>query len=176
VWISHTRSADARRRVDLRTSASMNTDVTMPASRRRVTARRAGLLRDDVEAALGRDLVAALGDQHRHLGTQGARDADHLVGRGHLEVELDVRELAQAPHVLVLDVTPVLAQVHGDAVGAAEVRLDGGPHRVRLARAPGLAQRCDMVDVDAELDHDRMPFMECRARRRAPAGPAPRGG
>ena len=32
-------------------------------------------------------------------------------GRRHLEVELDVGELAQASHVLVLDVPPVLAQV-----------------------------------------------------------------
>jgi hypothetical protein len=33
---------------------------------------------------------------------------DHLGGGGHLEVELDVDELAQAPDVLVLDVTTVL--------------------------------------------------------------------
>jgi hypothetical protein len=59
--------------------------------------------------------------------------------RTHLEIELDVRELAQAPHVLVLDVAPVLAQVHGDAVRAAEVRFHRGPHRdpVRRCGAPG---------------------------------------
>ena len=56
-------------------------------------------------------------------------------------------------HVLVLDVAPVLAQVHGDAVGAAEVRLDRGPDRVRLVGAPRLPHGGDVVDVDAELDH-----------------------
>ena len=62
-------------------------------------------------------------------------------------------QLAQAPHVLVLDVAPVLAQVHGDAVGAAEVRLDRRPDRVGLIGAARLAHRGDVVDVDAELDH-----------------------
>src|SRR5262245_63202321 len=76
----------------------------------------------DIEAALGRDLLAAFGNEHRHLRPDAARDADHLLGRRHLEVELDVRELAQTAHVLVLDVPPVLAQVDGDAGGAAEVR------------------------------------------------------
>ena len=75
------------------------------------------------------------------------------VGGGHLEVELDVHELAQAAHVLVLDVAAILAQVHGDAVGAAQVRLDGRPYGIGLVRAPRLAQGCDVVDVDAELDH-----------------------
>ena len=76
-------------------------------------------------------------------GFSAARDADHLVGRRHLEVELDVDELAQPPHVLVLDVAAVLAQVHGDAVGAAEMRLDRGPDRVGLVAcgAPAAASR-----------------------------------
>ena len=72
---------------------------------------------------------------------------------GHLQIELDVHEVAQAAHVLVLDVAAVLAQVHRDAVGAAQVRLDRGPHRVRLVRASRLAHRRHVVDVDAELDH-----------------------
>ncbi len=110
-------------------------------------------LRRDVETALGGDLVPAFGDQHRHLGLDPARDADHFVGGGHLEVQPDVGQLAQAPHVLVLDVAPVLAQVHGDAVGAAQVRLDRRPDRVGLVSAARLAHRGDVVDVDAELDH-----------------------
>ena len=64
-----------------------------------------------------------------------------------------MRELAQAAHVLVLDVPPVLAQVAGDAVGAAEMRLDRGPDRIGLVGAPRLAHGGDVIDVDAELDH-----------------------
>ena len=92
--------------------------------------------------------------------------ADHLVGGRHLEVELDVRELAQPPHVLVLDVAAVLAQVHGDAVGAAQVRLDRRPDRVGLVGAPRLADRGDVVDVDAELDHAASSSL-CRSRTMA---------
>jgi hypothetical protein len=64
-----------------------------------------------------------------------------------------VHEIAQAAYVLVLNVAAVFAQMHGDAVGAAEMRFHRGPYRVRLVRLPRLAQRRDMVDVDTELDH-----------------------
>ena len=47
----------------------------------------------------------------------------------------------------------VLAQVDGDAIRAAEFRLDGGPHRVGLIAVPGLAKGGDVVDVDSEFDH-----------------------
>ena len=154
VWSSQTRAPIAAAASICPGSASMNTLVTMPASASRFTTS-ASALRParHVEAALGRDLLPALGHEHRHLGTEPARDVDHR-GRGrHLEVELDVRELAQAPHVLVLDVAAVLAQVHRDAVRAAQVRLDRRPHRVRLVGAPRLADRRDVVDVDAQLDH-----------------------
>ena len=85
------------------------------------------------------------------LSPQAMRD--HLFGRGHFEIELDLHQRAQPAHVLVLDVPAVLAQVHGDAVGAAQVRFRGRPDRVRLVRAARLAQRGDVVDVDAELNH-----------------------
>jgi hypothetical protein len=53
--------ADARRGLDLRTSASMNTDVTMPASASRRTTSRNAPPAGDVEAAFGRDLVPPSG-------------------------------------------------------------------------------------------------------------------
>ena len=117
----------------------MNTDVTMPASARRATA--SSSFASCPATSSPPSVViscAALGHEHRHLGLQRARDVDHLVGGRHLEVELDVDELAQPAHVLVLDVPAILAQVHGDAVGAAQMRLDGRPHRVGLVRAPRL--------------------------------------
>jgi len=60
-----------------------------------------------------------------------------------------VHEVAQPPHILVLDVAPVLPQMDGDAVGAAEMRLDRGPHRVGFVGAARLPQCRDMVDVHA---------------------------
>ena len=112
------------------------------------------LLRGDVESALGRDFLAPLGHQHRHLGLERAGERDHFIGRGHFEIELDLHQRAKPAHVLVLDVPAVFAQVHGDAVGAAQMRFGRRPDRVRLVGPTRLPQRRDVVDVDAELDHD----------------------
>src|SRR6185437_16108342 len=125
--------ADARRRLDLRelrVDEYASDDAGIGEARDRFA--QLLLLADDVEAALGGHFLAALGNQHRHLRADVARDRHHLLGRRHLEVELNVRELAQPPYVRVLDVAPVFAQVHGDAVRAAQVRLHRGPHRIRL--------------------------------------------
>jgi hypothetical protein len=53
---------------------------------------------------------------------------------------------------VVLDVPPVLAQVHGDGVGPGALGHQRGRHRVGLAATAGLAQRGDVVDIDAEQD------------------------
>ena len=97
--------------------------------------------------------MAPFGHQHRHLGLDGARDGHHAFGRCHLEIELDVRKFTQAPHVLVLDVAAVFAQVDGDPVRAAEVRLDCGPYWIGLVGAARLPDGGHVVDVDAQLDH-----------------------
>jgi phosphate transport system protein len=52
-------------------------------------------------------------------------------------------------------VPAVLTQVHGDAVGPAQMRLDRRPHRIRLVGSPRLADGGDVIDVDAEFDHGR---------------------
>jgi hypothetical protein len=103
--------------------------------------------------------VAALGHQHGHFGFQRAGDADHFVGGGHFQVELDVGEFAQALHVAILDVAAVFAQMHGDAIGAAEVGFNGGPDRVGFVALAGFAHGGDVVDVDAEFDHDFSNFI-----------------
>ncbi len=113
----------------------------------------ARLLAGDVEPALGGDFVPALGHQHGHLGLDLAGDADHLFGGRHFEVELDVGQLAQAAHVAVLDVAAIFAQMHGDAVGPAEVRFDGRPDRIGFVDLARLAHRRYVVDVDAEFYH-----------------------
>ena len=114
----------------------------------------ARFLRSDVQAPFRGDLVPPLRYEHRHFRLQFARDRDHLIGRRHLEIELDVGELTQAPHVLVLDMPAVFAQMDRDAVRTAQMGFDCGPHWIRLVGAARLAQCGDMVDVDAEFDQD----------------------
>ena len=79
-----------------------------------------------------------------------------------LDVVLDLRKLrGQKPrermHVIGPDVALIGARVHGNAVRTGG---DDGPRRIDDARpAPfaGVAQPCDLVDVDGEGGHDRPP-------------------
>lgn len=135
-------------------------------------------LTGDIEAALGRDLAATFGHKHGGVGLDAAGDTDHLVGRGHFEVELDADELAEQEQVAVVDVAAVFAEVDGDAVGTAKLGLVGGADRIGLALSeafalvPRLADGGDVVDVDAELDHVGLYHArKSLARRRGEEGP-----
>src|SRR5947199_186739 len=68
-----------------------------------------------VQAALGRDLVGALGDERDGIGPRVARHRDHLLGGGHLDVEVRGDGAPERVEVVVLYVPPVAAQVDGDA-------------------------------------------------------------
>jgi len=60
----------------------------------------------------------------------------------------------------ILDVTPILAQVHGNAIGTGLLRQQCGLHRFRVATATGLTQGRDMIDIDAKINtlHQVAPF------------------
>ena len=77
-------------------------------------------------------------------------------------------ERPQQAQVALLDVAAVLAQVDGDAVGAAEQGQHRRRHGVGFVRPPRLPQRGDVVDVDAEPDH-------VGASRYSPLSPVTRG-
>jgi hypothetical protein len=103
-----------------------------------------------VEAAFGGQLRAPLGYKATVRRPQARGDADHLVRDRHFEVQTARQAFAQRPHVGVLDVPAVLAQVHGDEIGAARQRLEGSIDGRRIRGVARLAQRRDVVDVDAE--------------------------
>ena len=110
-------------------------------------------LADDIKAALSGHFMTTFRHQHRHLGFELAGDRKHFIGRCHLEIELDMGELAKPANILVLDVTTIFAKMHRDAVGAAQMGFDSRPDRVRFIGAARLADGGHMVDVDAEFDH-----------------------
>ena len=77
------------------------------------------VLPGDVEPALGGALLAPLRHEAaRRAALERSGDAEHLLGRRHLEVERQVELGHQPVDVVVGDVAAVLAQVRGDAVGA----------------------------------------------------------
>ncbi len=96
------------------------------------------------------------GTRQQSAGRMPRAIADHLVGHGHLEVHARLQRRTHRRDVGILDVAPVLAQVQRDVVGARLLGDEGGVHRVGIARAPRLAQRRHVVDVDTECDACRL--------------------
>ncbi len=47
----------------------------------------------------------------------------------------------------------IFAQMHGNAIGAAQMRLDGSPYRIRFIGLTRLAHGGNMVNIDAEFNH-----------------------
>ena len=115
-----------------------------------------------IEATLGRDFLTALRHEADGVGFQFQRQRDHLGRAAHFEVETRGHALAQPPHVAVLHVPPVLAQMHRDAVGAGafgeeaeghRIGLHGAAHRGRSLAIAGLPHGGAVVDIDAEKNH-----------------------
>ena len=103
----------------------------------------------NVETAFGRAFLASLGNETAGVRQMPQGNGEHFVGRCHLEIER-ARQLAlKAGDVFVGDVTAVLPQVCGDAVGA---RFDGkvrGAQGIGMPSTPRIADGGDVVDVDA---------------------------
>ena len=78
------------------------------------------------------------------------RDAQHFLGRGHLEIERQVRGGLDARQILVADVAAIFAQVRGNAI-AADRRDDlGRAHGIGMIAATRVADRGDVIDGDAQ--------------------------
>ena len=112
-----------------------------------------GFLDQDIETAFGGDFVTAFRHQHGHFRLQLTGDADHFVGRRHFQIQFGLGQITQAPDVGILNVTAIFPQMNGNAVRTAEMGFDGAPDGVRFIGAARLAQRGDVVDVNAKFDH-----------------------
>ncbi len=77
---------------------------------------------DHIETAFGRAFGAPLGHEARGMRLGRKRDVEHLVRRGHFEIERLGNGGLEPRHVVVADMPAILAQMRGDSVGA---RLDG---------------------------------------------------
>jgi hypothetical protein len=80
-------------------------------------------------------------------------DGLHLRRDRHLQIERQAAlagQDRQGLDVRVGDVSAILAQMGGDAVGAGFDRKKRGADWIGRGAAAGVADGCDMVDVDAE--------------------------
>ena len=103
-----------------------------------------------IESALGRALLAPLGDEADRVRLVTQRDLQHFLGCGHLEVEWDFQLVREARNVLIGNVPTVLAQMRGDAVRACFLRQQRGADGIGVGRAARIADGRHMIDVDAE--------------------------
>ena len=92
------------------------------------------------------------GTRQQSWGLTPGGDPDHLVGHRHLEIHPGLEQLAHQRHIAVLDVAPILAQMQRDAVGARLLRQQRGVDGIGIIDAPRLAERRDVIDVDAQGD------------------------
>jgi hypothetical protein len=104
----------------------------------------------DIETPFGRDLLASFRNERHLVRPESGGDRDHLARAGHLEVQHRPNCCRQALHVVILDVTAILAQVRGDAIGPGGLAFDRSEYRVGFDGATRLAQRRDVVDVNVK--------------------------
>ncbi len=105
-----------------------------------------------VEAALGGQFLALLGHEAGVVRPDLAGDVEHLGRHRAFEVHARLEQRAQRAHVGVDDVAAILAQVQRDRVGAGLLGGQRGADRIGIGGAARVAQRRDVVDVDAEVD------------------------
>ena len=108
------------------------------------------MLAGNIKPALGRAFIAvfrhdATGVRH-HFGAEFV----HFRRRRHLEIERQVNFVLQAAHIIIANVSAILAQMRGDAVSARGRHQSSGPHRVRVVAAARIPDGRHMVDIDAE--------------------------
>lgn len=105
---------------------------------------------NDVEAALGGDLLAPFRNQRHLSGPQAKSDVYHLAYARHFEVEESRDFGCESLYIGVLHVAAVFAKMRGDSVGASRLTDHRRSNRIWLIATASLSQCRDMVDVDIE--------------------------
>jgi hypothetical protein len=113
------------------------------------------MLTGDFEATFGGAFGALLGHQATGMWPRLERNRQHFGRRRHLHVERYGQICRQPFDILVGDVTAVLAQMRRDVVGACFDRNQCRAQRIGMVPSPRIAQRRDVIDVDAEADGKR---------------------
>ena len=80
----------------------------------------------------------------------GEGDFQHLLGRGHLQIQRQIGRILNTADVRIADMAAVFAQMCGDAI-AADTRYDfRRAHRIGMLAAARVTHGRDMIDIDAK--------------------------
>ena len=147
----HRVSAGAVRRADcleVRIDEETHSQARIAQLPHRVT--HASRVTNDVEPALGSDLLAPFRNQ-RHLPWAETKGyIHHLAHTRRFEIEETGDLRCERLYVRVLHVAAVFAKMRGDSVGASRLTDRSRSNRIGLNATARLPQCRDMVDVDAE--------------------------
>ena len=112
-----------------------------------------------IEPAFGGYLVGPFGDESRGIRHDLHGQLYHLVGRSHLEVQVGFHDSTQQSQILILDVTPISAQVNRDAAGTRHVHKYRCCDDARFVGQSGLANRCNVVNIDVQPYHGAVEYI-----------------
>jgi len=124
---------------------------------RKLTARGAHRLElaGHVETAFGCQFLTLFGHEANVVRLHLARDVEHFLRDRAFQIHSRLQKRTQRAHVGVHDMSAVFAQMQRDCVSARLFRHQRGANRVRVRGAARVAQRGDVVDIHAEIDHVR---------------------
>ena len=107
-------------------------------------------LRAEGEAPFCRDLFPFFRNECHLSRPPSARQSDHVLGRGDLEIDRSAGRFHQKIDITVLDMTSVFAQVDREPICSTQFGEDSRPHRIRFVRHPRLPNSRDVVDVHVQ--------------------------
>jgi hypothetical protein len=103
-----------------------------------------------VEAPFGRSFRPFFRHEAYRVRPGLERDADHFLRRRHLQIERFVQFRLQPRDVVVANMPAIFAQMSRDAVAAGRDRELGCTHRIGMTPAAGIADSCNVIDIDAK--------------------------
>gem|GEM_PF-112979 len=117
----------------------------------------------DIQAALGRHLLARLRHEAHRVGPHTQRDLRHLRRARHFEVEPRGDSRTQLGNICILHMAAILAQMRSDATRSSGLGHEGERNYIRLhnwvsrvahVAVTRLPQRRAVVDIEAEKNHN----------------------
>ena len=107
-------------------------------------------LANQIQPTLGGELLAPLRHQATIVRTDALGNADHLLGGGHFQIQGATHLCPRLLDILQLDVSPVLAQMHGDAVCPSRLSATDRFRQVRVTGMSLLPQSRNVINVHAQ--------------------------
>mgnify|MGYP003343624789 CR=1 FL=1 len=102
----------------------------------------------DIEPALRRSLCSFFWNDTYCVRPNAKRNIKHLLSRRHFKIQRLGDCLFEAPHICVGDMTPIFAQMRGDAIGSGIYGKKSRAQRVRTGTTPRITNSRNMININ----------------------------